>query len=188
MNKQFKKMVKDKRFLFFALVIILFVVFVAASSPKLRIIDKTNTLMRSSGQQYSTRPLSKINKIIVHHSAAIGQTAEDYARYHVQSKGWPAIGYHFVIEINGDIIQANPINKISYHVANHNSPSIGICLSGDFTKQEPTSQQLKSLKKLIQYLRKQLPQPLEVYGHRDYGQTSCPGHNLAKHLYKFKLA
>lgn len=178
-------MIKDKRVLFFALVIVLFVVFVAATRPTLRITDKTNSLMRSSGQQYSTRALNKINQIVVHHSATIGQTAKDYARYHVLSKGWPTIGYHFVIEVNGDIIQCNPLTAISYHVSGHNTQSIGICLSGDFTKQEPTKAQLKSLDRLIKHLRKELPQYLAVDGHKKYGQTSCPGHSLEKHLHKF---
>ena len=179
---------KHKKLLFFGLVLVLFVVFVAAAPKRVRIMDKTTQLMRSSTLKYAKRALSRINQIVVHHSASIGQRAEDYARYHVQSKGWPGIGYHFVIEVNGDIIQANPLTNVSYNVSGHNTRSIGICLSGDFTKQEPSSQQLKSLKNLIAHLRRQLPQQLEVFGHKDYGQTSCPGPNLEKHLHKFQRA
>jgi len=188
MNSKLKKLSKHKNVLFFGFALVLFVVFIAAAPAKVRIIDKTTQLMRSSTSNYATRSLSRINQIVVHHSASIGQAAKDYARYHVQSKGWPGIGYHFVIEINGDIIQANPLVNVSYNVSGHNTRSIGICLSGDFTKQEPSSQQLKSLKNLIGHLRRELPQKLEVFGHKDYGQTSCPGPALYKHLDKFKLA
>lgn len=187
MNSQLNKLVKHKKVLFFGLVIVLFVIF-AANYKNIRIIDKTSKLMRSSSQKYTTRSLNQINQIFVHHSASIGQKAEDYARYHVQSKGWPGIGYHFVIEVNGDIILCNPITTISYNVSGHNTRGIGICLSGDFTQQEPTSAQLKSLDNLIKHLRKELPQYLAVDGHKAYGQTSCPGHHLEKHLYKYQRA
>jgi N-acetyl-anhydromuramyl-L-alanine amidase AmpD len=188
MNSKLKNISKDKQLLFVGLIILLFVVFVAATSKGVRIIDKTTKLMRSSTLKYTTRSLNSINQIFVHHSASIGQTAEDYARYHVQSKGWAGIGYHFVIEINGDIIQCNPLINVSYNVSGHNTRSIGICLSGDFTQQEPTAAQLKSLANLIKHLRKELPQYLAVNGHKEYGQTSCPGSNLEKHLYKFQAA
>lgn len=184
----FKEMAKNKKVLFLGLALVLLVVLIAATSKKLRIIDKTNSLMRSSTQKYATRTLSSIRQIVVHHSATIGQTVEDYARYHVLSHKWPGIGYHFVIEITGDVIQCNPLTNVSYGVAGFNTPSIHICLSGDFTKQEPSPKQLKSLEKLIAHLRRQVPQYLGVSGHRNHGQTSCPGEHLYKYLYQFQKA
>lgn len=157
-------------------------------SQEIRIIDKTGSLMRSSSQTYATRTLDQINKIIVHHSASIGQTAEDHARYHVLSKNWAGIAYTFVIEKNGDIIQGNFLETISNNTKGQNTSSLSICLSGDFTKEEPSAAQLKSLKKLINHLRKILPQRLEVSGHKDFRKTSCPGPNLYKHLAQFQLA
>lgn len=188
MDRYLKQIKQHKKACIGVLTLLFIVLLIALKSRNIRIIDQYSTLMRSSSKKYPTRTLAIINKIVVHHSASIGQYAADYARYHVQSKGWAGIGYHFVIEKNGDIIQGNPLRNVSNNVAGENRRSIGICLSGDFTKEQPSSQQLKSLAQLIKYLRKQLPQSLEVYGHRDFGQTSCPGHQLAKHLYKFKLA
>lgn len=157
-------------------------------SRRIKIVDKSKILMRSSTQSYASRSLQQIKQIVVHHSGKIGQTAKDYARYHVVSKRWPGIAYHFVIEITGEIVLCNSLTTISYGVENNNTPSIHICLSGNFTKQEPNAAQLKSLKKLIAHLRKQLPQPLAVTGHKDYKATSCPGKNLYKHLYQFQRA
>lgn len=168
--------------------LLLIVLVIWIDSQRIRIVDKSNTLMRSSTQSYGTRSLDQIKQIVIHHSASIGQTAEDYARYHVESKGWPGIGYQFVIEVTGLIVQCHPLNIISYGVENNNTASINICLSGDFTKQEPNAAQLKSLKKLIAHLRKQLPQYLPVTGHKDFKSTSCPGSNLYKHLYQFNRA
>ncbi|WMX16565.1 peptidoglycan recognition family protein [Aureispira sp. CCB-E] len=185
MSSPLKLVHKNKKVLFWGLLLVVVLV-VTAATRKVRIIDKSRQLMRSSSKQYRTRSLDSINQIFVHHSASIGQTAEDYARYHVQSRGWPGIGYHFVIEVNGDIIQGNPLTNVSYNVAGHNTRGIGICLSGDFTRQEPSAAQLKSLGRLIAHLRRQLPQSLAVNGHKEFGQTSCPGHHLEKHLYKFQ--
>lgn len=159
-----------------------------AKSQEIQIVDKVNSLMRSSSETYPTRSLDHINKIIVHHAAAIGQTAEDYARYHVLSKLWPGIAYTYVIEKQGMIVQGNLLTWITNNTSGQNTSSVSICLSGDFTKEEPTAAQLKSLKKLIKHLRKILPQRLEVSGHKDYGTTSCPGPNLYKHLAQFQLA
>lgn len=167
---------------------LLIILLIWIKSQEIRIIDKTDSLMRSSSQSYKLRTLDQINKIIVHHSGSIGQTAEDYARYHVLSKGWPGIAYTFIIERLGDIIQGNLLEWITYNTTGQNTSSISICLSGNFTKEEPSPEQLKSLKKLINYLRKILPQRLEVSGHKDYGVTSCPGTNLYKHLAQFQLA
>ncbi|BDS12355.1 peptidoglycan recognition protein family protein [Aureispira anguillae] len=157
-------------------------------SQSIKIIDKSNHLMRSSTKQYATRTLDVITQIIVHHSASIGQIAEDYARYHVLSKGWAAIAYHFIIEKDGTIIQGNPLTNISNHTAGQNTKSIGICLSGNFNLEQPSPKQLKSLKKLIHHLRNQLPQALAVYGHKDHGSTSCPGTNLYQQLNQYQLA
>lgn len=182
------KLVKKNKYLLLGLALLLAFVLIAATRKPVQIINKYDTLMRSSSKKYATRALSRINQIIVHHSASIGQRAEDYARYHVLSRGWAGIGYHFVIEVNGDIIGCNPLTNISYGVSGHNTRSIHICLSGDFTKQEPSPQQLKSLDLLIKHLRSDLPQALPVGGHKDYGQTSCPGPALYKYLHKFQRA
>ena len=155
----------------------------------IQIIDKINELERHPTKQYSTRNLSQITGITVHHSASTTWTAEDFARYHVNSKGWPAMGYTYVIEKNGDIIQANPLNLITYHQgAGNNTGELGIVLSGNFDIEQPTTEQMISLKKLIDYSRKTLPNYLPVTGHRDHKATACPGKNLYDKLHQFNQA
>jgi hypothetical protein len=168
--------------------LLLLILVIWVDSQRIKIVDKSDTLMRSSTKSYKSRTLDKIRQIVVHHSASIGQRAEDYAIYHVNSKGWPGIGYHIVIEVTGLIVQCHPLTTICYGVENNNTPSINICLSGHFGKQEPSLEQLKSLKKVIAHFRKQLPQYLPVKGHKEYKATSCPGVNLVKHLYQYNAA
>ncbi len=146
------------------------------------------SLMRSTQQEYATRDLDQIEQIVVHHSASLTGTAEDFARWHVLERGWPGIGYHYVVEKDGSIIMGNPLTNISYNTQNQNTKSVGIVLSGDFEQEQPTAAQMTSLSNLIAYLRNELPQSLQVYGHRDFAATSCPGDNLYSKLPQFKLA
>lgn len=142
---------------------------------------------RSSTSSYATRDLSQIDKIIIHHPAASNQTGIDYANYHVYTKGWPGIGYHIVIERDGKIEMGNPLNLVSYHTSGQNTNSVGIVLSGNMDIEQPTAAQMKSLDNVITYLRQELPQPIEVDGHRDYANKTCPGANLYPLLAQYKL-
>ena len=118
------------------------------------IINITDLLQKGAGT-YSTRNLSQINKIVLHHSAGTFQhDAYDMARWHTDApvwitnaqgdqeniggRGWPGIGYHFVIQPDGTTHQTNNLDTISYHTQNNNTVGIGICMTGNFDTQQPT--------------------------------------------------
>jgi N-acetyl-anhydromuramyl-L-alanine amidase AmpD len=162
---------------------------VGKSKEQISIIDKyTDRSLQRGAVDYGTRRLDQITQTVVHHSAATNQTAEDYARYHVNHHRWPGIGYHYVIEKDGTIVQGNPLTNVSYHTRGYNTKSIGICLSGNFEIEQPTAQQMHSLGLLIDYVRGVVPNQMQVYGHRDFGSTSCPGDNLYNQLGQYKLS
>jgi N-acetyl-anhydromuramyl-L-alanine amidase AmpD len=179
-------MAKLKKVLFGAALLLL--VSSRKKEDPLVITDLYINLSRSTIESYPVRQLSNIEQIVVHHAAVQGQTAVDYARYHVETKGWAGIGYHFVIERDGTVIQGNPLENISNHVTGQNTKSIGICLSGNFEIENPTEIQEKRLGQLISKLRADLPQRLQVYGHRDFKATSCPGSSLYSIIQKYQLA
>jgi N-acetyl-anhydromuramyl-L-alanine amidase AmpD len=165
------------------LLIVGVVVFVwSTQRSKVNIVNVVEQLPQHSTMQYRTRNLEQIDGIVVHHSASFGQSAVDYARYHVKSRSWPGIGYHYVIYPDGRIELVNYHHTISYHTAGINTSKIGVCLSGNFEEGQPTKAQLESLKKLVAHLRRQFKQHLSVSGHRDHGTTSCPGAHLYPHL------
>ena len=140
--------------------------------------DVSGMLEKHQSKKYSKRDLSKVKYIVVHHSATDFGSPMVFAKHHVQNNGWPGIGYHFVIDKDGNIFATNPIDTLSYHVARNNTPCIGICLVGNFDKEEPGEKQLNSMALVIDCLQIIMPN-LEVRGHRDFKSTSCPG----KHLY-----
>lgn len=143
----------------------------------MEIIDKVNRLPRHPTKKYATRELSELKYIVVHHSGTVSGTSESFAKYHIDTRDWPGIGYHYVIPKDGVIEKTNYNTTISYHVGEQNRESIGICLVGYFDIEEPTQEQYNSLAWLIKDLLKAYP-ILEVKGHRAFKSTSCPGKNF----------
>lgn len=111
---------------------------------------------------------------------------------------WSDIGYHFIIEkdkkafnksdqflaVGNYIVKfGRPVEKSGAHTLGHNYNSIGICIIGNFNKQEPNDEQLLLLKILIKYLRDKYGN-LKIKYHREYAHyKSCPGlqfHNKYK--------
>ncbi|PEF03457.1 hypothetical protein COM97_27345 [Bacillus thuringiensis] len=141
--------------------------------PKLK--DMRNTI-RKKGSYGSTSPSRKTH-IVIHHSLTVTGSAEAYANYHIDSLGWPSIGYQFVIEKDGTIKWCHDMEKISYHVGNHNGYCVGICLTGDFRTQQPTKEQRRSMYLLVEELKRKHPSLRTVLGHSDlsgYEWKECP--------------
>jgi N-acetylmuramoyl-L-alanine amidase len=145
---------------------------------RIKIWDKVEELARHASKMYAKRSTHSIKKIIVHHSATTSGSAEAYARHHVQNLGWPGIGYHFVIEKNGQVKQTNDLDTVSYHTSGQNTGSVGIVMTGNFDIQKPTEAQERSLAQLINHLRRTLGSGLKVHGHREFSSKSCPGKNV----------
>ena len=131
-----------------------------------------------------------INKIIIHCSdtpEGRPNTVADITAWHKQ-RGFRTIGYHYVIYLDGQIVEGRPIESVGAHCPSHNRDSIGICYIGGRTsdmkefKDTRTPEQKQSLVELITALRTQFPDA-KVYGHRDFACRACPCFN-AKEEYK----
>lgn len=152
------------------------VLYIAGRVRGLSIKNITNILPTDG--QYRKRSLSEITDITVHHTAGPdSQTAESIANYHVYSKGWPGIGYHYLINTDGQILQVNELDTVSYHNGYNNTAAVGIAMIGNMELGPPTPPQQKSLEKLIQSLKKDLPRLSHLLGHKELpgAATACPG-------------
>jgi hypothetical protein len=127
--------------------------------------------------RYPTRERTQIDSIVLHHSgvsASVG--AARIARYQVEKKGWPGIGFHYFIYDDGRIAQTQPLEISSKHAGGVNATSVGICLAGNFTDQPPIEAQLLSTSQLTAWLLQELDLPIEaIHPHKDYVVTACPG-------------
>jgi len=128
--------------------------------------------------------MNKPQAFIVHHTAVGGDNFQLYAvnRYH-RSKGFPIsslgwyVGYHWFIEKNGDTIRCRADKDVGAHtLKGWNTKSIGVSLAGDFNKEMPTPEQIKSLKEL----KADYPRLKNFGAHRKYDtRRTCFGGMLS---------
>lgn len=128
--------------------------------------------------------MQPIYRITVHHSGdvedAMGNPEvhlREIERYHKETKGWACIGYHFVIARDGTVYEARPLKYQGAHATGDNNiGNIGICLMGNFDNRTIPSAQRIALEDAITRLRKQYHiANKDLYGHRDFKTTDCPG-------------
>lgn len=139
---------------------------------------------------YRSRRTSTIQKIIIHHSAMdpklpIRHIADYHTKPEPQGRGWPGIGYHFVITQDGTVYRTNPVDRISYHVSGHNTNSIGICMHNTLQHYPPPRRQLYATRALIRKLRRDHPtiQETPIF-HNELSSTECPGRFVTKDMFK----
>ena len=150
-----------------------------------------------SGSWYK-RNQANIKKLVVHHSAwkidrrLSNETILTTIQGWHEDKGWPGLSYHFVICPDGQVYQCNDFEDITWHDT-INDDSVGVLVHGYFHPPEdddPTHEQLTSLKDLLDWLCTENPQfPAghdDVVGHRDRYASACPGDNLYKYVREYK--
>ena len=106
-----------------------------------------------------------ISEIIVHCSATPKGRAVDTAeirRWHVEDNKWSDIGYHFVVELDGDIGVGRPQERSGAHCKGKNATSIGVCYVGGVSENGTaedtrTDEQKVSLETLLGLLKKTYP-------------------------------
>lgn len=121
-----------------------------------------------------------IKEIIVHCTATPeGQdvSIESIRRDH-KAQGWGDIGYHYVINRKGEVLNGRDVEYAGVHCKGHNQYSIGVAYIGGlenkpgvaYSKQKPkdtrTLKQKSALLNLLTELRKLYPYA-KIIGHRD---------------------
>ena len=128
--------------------------------------------------------LRQLKKIIVHCSDSKTGNAAKIKKWHVVDKGWNDIGYHYVINRNGEIETGRPIERIGAHCKGKNRYSVGICLIGKPTNESGIAafkgEQIDSLRVLCHTLIIKEGLELEsVFGHNTYTDKKiCPGFDV----------
>lgn len=132
-----------------------------------------------------------IDRIIVHCSATRPDWMQDMAvrdkvaeirRWHMLDRGWSDIGYHILIDRNGDVALGRPMDWTGAHVIGHNRGSVGVCLIGghasaatDAFGEHFTSEQDASLRAVILNINQEAGRTLAVHGHNEFAAKACPG-------------
>lgn len=147
--------------------------------------DYRSVVMGDSYNWSWVRAMSQPRYIAIHHTAGPDtQTPEQIAAYHVQSRGWGGIGYHFLIAKDGTVYYVGDLTTARANVANYNEQVIGVCLIGNFTGGvNPTSAQIASAHELCSQMLFRTPELTnindwnDVIGHKQLNATACPGDN-----------
>lgn len=128
--------------------------------------------------------MRKLTRIVIHHSASprATTTAKMIDEWH-RAEGYDGIGYHRVIEGDGEVVMGRADEKIGAHAYGFNKDTLGICVVGNFEKEAPTHQQIERLIQVLAILCKRYNIPASgIIGHRDVLPTACPGQNLFNQL------
>jgi hypothetical protein len=111
-------------------------------------------LIPQSRYTWGDEPLDEVTCIVIHYTGNPGTTAKQNRDYFASlaRTGEDAASSHFVIGIDGEIIQCVPLNYRSYASNHRNRDTIAIeCCHPDATG-EFTEETLNSLKALVYYL------------------------------------
>jgi len=140
-----------------------------------------------------------ISEIIIHCTAtradwwgksATKDKVAEVRRWHMQDRGWKDIGYHFLIDRDGTLVEGRPLDQVGAHTQGHNSGTIGVSLFGGFGSAATdkfsdhfTPEQDKALRALIAKLCDTY-KITKVSGHNEYASKACPGFAVTKWLGK----
>jgi N-acetylmuramoyl-L-alanine amidase len=144
---------------------------------------------------YDKRPV----KILVHHTATpnVPDTGQDAAfhlarsiqTFHMDSREWPDTGQHFTVSRGGVVLEGRH-RSLEFareghrqvegaHCTGQNAVALGIENEGTYSTVDPPAQLWDRLRELCAYLCAQYGiAPTEIYGHRDFKDTACPGDKL----------
>ena len=143
----------------------------------------------------STADSKQRYRLAVHHTETPSDNPATRVRaiqaYHMDSRGWCDIGYHFLVSADGQIFEGRPYSLLGAHTASQNSGNVGVSFVGCFHSSEcaampptnPPKVMLKAGGQLLGTIAKLEGIALStatVKGHRDHAgaNTSCPGDYL----------
>lgn len=167
-------------------------------------IDITRDAWHAASMKANWDKMTTPFRITVHHTAepfySLSATAAGAEVKHIQDQhmnertpGWADIGYHFLVDRAGNVIEGRPLRAQGAHASGANNiGNIGICLLGNFVAQpnrgnsyvqaqSPSSAQLGALTSLVDSLCANYSiKRSNVYGHKELKSTECPGPALSR--------
>jgi|GEM_PF-1440787 len=135
-------------------------------------------------------------RVTIHHTDGARTTTEaetaaavrEIQNYHMVGRAregkeaFEDIGYHFLIDGAGRVVEGRHADVLGAHTAGANQGNIGVAMMGDFNKMTPTTAQVESLTRLVSYLAVKYGQDPSnkafLQPHQHYNETDCPGKNM----------
>lgn len=129
-------------------------------------------------------------RMSIHHTAGPNGDGDSEARmrqiqaFHIDSRGWCDVGYHFVVSQDGQIYQGRSNEeRTGAHVGGQNTGNIGISLMGNFQQFAVPAPQFQATAQMMRWVSDTYNIALDrsvTKGHQEWpGQsTACPGNDV----------
>jgi MYXO-CTERM domain-containing protein len=105
--------------------------------------------------------------------------------FHMDSRSYCDVGYNYLMTRDARVWTGRGATVLGGHAANANTGNVGLCVVGTYTTDQPTAQQMCAGAGFLAWLHSTYNVPLNrtaMRGHREYGQTACPGDALFARL------
>ncbi|MEE9404611.1 MAG: peptidoglycan recognition family protein [Algisphaera sp.] len=141
--------------------------------------------------------MSGIKRITLHHegwrpvtftdASSTYDRIEQIRQIHTRDRGWSDIGYHYVIDRAGRVIEGRSATYQGAHVKQNNPHNLGVLVLGNFDRQQPSAKQLATLSRFTKALVTTYRVPTsKVRTHRELKPTECPGRYLQAAINKMR--
>ena len=126
------------------------------------------------------KPKRAVTRVFLHCTAsdhAHHDNLETLQTWHVQSNGWHAIGYHYLIKFNGEVLRTDrSLERTPATQRHHNKGTIAIVLSGGQNGQDGafTKAQFTALRGLCAEINAAYGGRVTFHGHREVAAKACP--------------
>ena len=127
-----------------------------------------------------------IDEIVMHCAATPegrATTLAEIDRWH-RARGFAAIGYHYVVHLDGTVREGRPVARQGAHVKGRNRRTIGVCYIGGVDaagrpKDTRTPAQKAAIDRLLRRLLREHPTIATISGHNQYAAKACPCYDAA---------
>ncbi|XP_029027919.1 peptidoglycan recognition protein 5 [Betta splendens] len=127
-------------------------------------------------------------RVIIHHTAfesckSLSECNDQLVTIqtmHMKERGFDDIGYNFLVAGDGTMFEGRGWGVAGAHTRGNNHDSLGIAFMGNFNRDTPSQEAVSAVTRLLQSAVCQgfLHQDFVLLGHRDLGNTECPGEKL----------
>lgn len=121
-------------------------------------------------------PKRRVDRIFIHCSASeneslVGATlVDEIRRWHLE-RGWSDVGYHFLIDKDGELMSGRDILKSPAAQRGHNTGTIAIMVHGLRHFSRPS---LNMLKEFCTQINEAYSGRISYHGHCEVSNKSCP--------------
>lgn len=156
------------------------------AKPPIRVIKNTHLPTDITIHHASEDISDKIKRMYAFNGV---KTMREIQKYHQENLQQNDLGFHLLIDYEGNVYQGRDLEKNGIHVKMNNTDNIGIVLYGNFEVESPSPQMVLALQKTIIELSILYPHmkiPQNIKAHSEYGTIGCPGIHVVELINAWK--